>query len=291
MNGLMKNLSNLLRATNDADLNSICTDRSKLETNVYEILVDCQFSRLESLLDEYSGIDFVIAEIMEKMVKKYGAIINFIFEIGYILSLIRLSEKLAKQKRTDKKILKARSSYRDIILKILYENHEPLMHKDLAKALEISPSNLTNIIQRIEEEEVPLIQTNSLSKYKYYLLTDKGLDYVENHLNNNIFNTYYYQVQINKNNNHSLFMSVNEFLPENRKENNDTDLINYYTLFKICDRQKKSLLPLNKDIKHQYIDEIEKIDKYVAVQTEHERFKNRDDFKKISALLTAQGGK
>ena len=249
MNDIIKNLSKVLESPEASDLTFLCADRATLETKIYEILVNCQFSRLEDLLDEYAGADFTIARAMEEMEGKYGIIVDFIFEIGYILGLIHLSEKIGKQKRTDNKILKARSGYRDIILKRIYENNGPIMHKELAEELGISPSNLSNVIQRILTEEVQLIQINSMSKYKYYNLTDRGREYVENHLNNNnIFIASYYNQQMSLCANHNLFNYLNEYISIDKRDELDLYLNDYfYYNSKIPDRKKNDSLFLNKE--------------------------------------------
>lgn len=288
MNEFLKTLISSQKNMSDFDLDSICAERSKLETSVYEALVNCQSSRLESLLDDYSGIDFIIAEIMEKLEGNLGSIVNFIFEMAYSLALVRLSERLAKQKRNDNKILKARSSYRDIILKLIYENQGPMMHKELAESLGISPSNLSNIIQRIEEEEVSLIQTNSLSKYKYYLLTDKGIDYVENHLNNNILKASCYNVQTSKNISPSLFVSLNEALFENKKEVLETYIDQYICYNKIWNKQKKSLSSSTLDIKVQYLEDMSK---FATAQTVQGKLKGPIWEEIRTSLPTPTGGK
>ena len=61
------------------------------------------------------------------------------------------------------------------IVLFLYENQKGLVdHKELAKSLGVSKSNLSNIFKRIESADVVRSISNGLNKY--YYLTDIGMD-------------------------------------------------------------------------------------------------------------------
>lgn len=204
-------ICSLLYDKKRADIEMLSKGRMELETILNEAILKQHYDKLEVIKDQCEGLPFSIAQFMESAEKQQGDEANIIFDMGYTLALYNLITSLSSQKKKENKIVKARSGYRDVILKFIYDKG-PILHKDLAGELGISISNLSNVIQRIQNDDVPLIQTNPTGKYKYYLLTEDGREYVENRLNyNNIFITEQYNSQIRKDSSRRLLEYYRQF--------------------------------------------------------------------------------
>lgn len=74
-------------------------------------------------------------------------------------------------------IIQTRSKYCEPVLELL-ANEGELYHGDLAEKLDLSPSGLNAIIKKMQETEIPIINTTQIGKYKIYSLPDDVRDYM-----------------------------------------------------------------------------------------------------------------
>lgn len=74
-------------------------------------------------------------------------------------------------------IIQTRSKYCEPVLELL-ANEGELYHGDLAEKMNLSPSGLNAIIKKMQETEIPIINTTQIGKYKIYSLPDDVREYM-----------------------------------------------------------------------------------------------------------------
>ncbi len=101
-----------------------------------------------------------------------------LFVQGYLCSIMQRENM---QKTGDSlirsQIIQTRSKYCEPVLELLASEGE-LYHGDLADKLNLSPSGLNAIIKKMQETEIPIIQTTQIGKYKIYSLPDNVKDFI-----------------------------------------------------------------------------------------------------------------
>lgn len=172
-----KNLAN--KTTIDkATLDEWLKLRDQIQDYLIQTVAKDKINELDQLSSKYQYVLFMIQDIMEQAQHQWGDSINIIFELGVLNELLVLSGKLYTAKKTANALNRPRTAYKDQILEILY-NNGPLLHKTLAEKLKITPSNLSNVIRRLNNEEIPLIEETAIGKYKYYTLSRAGRAYIK----------------------------------------------------------------------------------------------------------------
>lgn len=159
----------------------LCMTSHQFSGDVYDILSTSDFRQLEILTQELKEVPFFLNAIMEKKEQELGDQANIIFEMGSICGLLELCERIYKNNSAVSDSKKVKTIYKDQILMILHEEGM-ILHKRLAELLGVSPSNLSNIIKRLLKEDISLISVQELGKFKYYMLTSTGSQYVRRNL-------------------------------------------------------------------------------------------------------------
>lgn len=167
------------------EVRRLCKASHQFSGDVYEIFktgdLTGNIQRLEFITHEMKELPFLLDAIMEKKERELGEQAKLIFEMGSIGGLLELCERIQRNAKTMSEAGTAKTIYRDQILQILFEEGI-ILHKRLAELLEVSPSNLSNIIKRLLESDCSLIDVQQVGKYKYYMLTPMGSQYVRSHL-------------------------------------------------------------------------------------------------------------
>ena len=100
------------------------------------------------------------------------------FVQGYLCSAMQ-KENIQKADGNSirSQIIQTRSKYCEPVLELL-ANEGELYHGDLAEKLNLSPSGLNAIIKKMQETEIPIINTTQIGKYKIYSLPDDVREYM-----------------------------------------------------------------------------------------------------------------
>lgn len=130
-------------------------------------------------------------ELVERILRQYDAFMESglgddikadgekkAFIQGYLCSTMQ-KENI---QRTDdaairNQIIQTRSKYCEPVLELLASEGE-LYHGDLAEKMNLSPSGLNAIIKKMQETEIPIINTTQIGKYKIYSLPDKVKEFI-----------------------------------------------------------------------------------------------------------------
>lgn len=163
---------------NEIPLDELLDLRDLIQNQIIQAVTKDNLNELDQISSKYQYLLFMIQSTMEQAEHQLGELTNLIFELGVLNELLVLSSKLYTSKKLAKALSRPRTAYKDQILEILYENG-PLLHKALAERLKITPSNLSNVIRRLNNEEVILIEETLIGKYKYYALSRAGRDYIK----------------------------------------------------------------------------------------------------------------
>lgn len=124
-------------------------------------------------------------ELIERILKQYDSFLESgigedikadgekkSFVQGYLCSIMQRENV---QKTDDNlirnQIIQTRSKYCEPVLELLADEGE-LYHGDLAEKMNLSPSGLNAIIKKMQETEIPIINTTQIGKYKIYSLPD-----------------------------------------------------------------------------------------------------------------------
>ncbi len=160
----------------------LVSEREKLENILIEQIRKPDLSNLKKSLEQKEEFAQMIQTFMESLriiVKEELA--NQIFELGAFWEALEQCEKeqeeLQKQQKSDADHFEEQTVYKDQILKILWEK-EPVLHKELAEELQISSNNLSNVMRRMKNAAIPLIEENAVGKNKFYQLNREGRHYV-----------------------------------------------------------------------------------------------------------------
>lgn len=152
--------------------------RDLIQNQIIHAIIKDNLNELDQISSKYQYLLFLTQDIMEHAEQQLGNLSNIIFELGVLNELLILSNKIYTSKKLAKALARPRTAYKDQILEILYKEG-PLLHKALAEKLKITPSNLSNVIRRLNNEEVPLIEETLAGKYKYYTLNRSGRNYIK----------------------------------------------------------------------------------------------------------------
>ena len=137
-------------------------------------ILENNYDALQCIYSENNVILFRIHQYMQMQDISFSP--SVIFDLGRLAHLCKLCNAVYKAYKKQKRgISHTQTRYQDRIIQILAKGQ--ILHKDLAKALGISSSNLTNIIGRLKTLTPSLIEEQYISKYKYYTLSLAGMEY------------------------------------------------------------------------------------------------------------------
>ena len=131
----------------------------------------------------------VDVDLLSRILKKYESEPKVTFDeleldegqksyvTGYLACMEERDDTGSLEETVREQINQVRSKYCEPILDIL-ETEGDLYHGDLADKLELSPSGLNAIIKKMQEAELPLIQTSQIGKYKIYSLSEETKEYL-----------------------------------------------------------------------------------------------------------------
>lgn len=130
---------------------------------------------------EYALQDYM-SLLLETVEEKIAQEIETVFKLGTLFDVWEQCEhcydELNKKQQMDIDTVEEQTVYKDQILKILWEK-APILHRDLAEELQISPSNLSNVMKRMKNASLPLVDENIIGKNKFYQLNLEGRQYVK----------------------------------------------------------------------------------------------------------------
>ncbi len=130
-------------------------------------------------------------ELVEQILRQYDAFMESgigddikadgekkLFVQGYLCNAMQQEN----MRQTDdamirNQIIQTRSKYCEPVLELLAIEGE-LYHGDLAEKMNLSPSGLNAIIKKMQETEIPIINTTQIGKYKIYSLPDNVRDFM-----------------------------------------------------------------------------------------------------------------
>lgn len=101
-----------------------------------------------------------------------------IYEAGYEMALYSIMSRIADYKNDLLEIKNINSRYSDKIVELLFEK-DVMNHNELAKELQVTTTNLSNIMKRIRDSKADVLRTERSGKYKIYYLTDNGIRYAK----------------------------------------------------------------------------------------------------------------
>lgn len=101
-----------------------------------------------------------------------------IYEAGYEMALYSIMSRIADYKNDLLEIKNINSRYSDKIVELLFEK-DVMNHNELAKELQVTTTNLSNIMKRIRDSKADVLRTEKSGKYKIYYLTDNGIRYAK----------------------------------------------------------------------------------------------------------------
>ena len=110
---------------------------------------------------------------------------EMLVQAGYNSALIDAMQLYTNEINMQREIKNIPTQYKDELLYIL-KKRGTLLHKDLASELEVSPSELTAIIKKMNSSSVKLINVEEISKFKLYSLTPIAYQYIAKHMPNKV---------------------------------------------------------------------------------------------------------
>lgn len=159
----------------------IVNKREKLGDALIEQIRTPDLASLKKELKEKEEFEQMVQSFMESLQPVVQEVADQIFELGALSDLLKQCEKLCdvlqKEQKSEADRFEEQTVYKDQILKILWEK-EPILHKDLAEELQISTSNLSNVMKRMKNAAVPLLEENAVGKNKFYMLNREGRRYM-----------------------------------------------------------------------------------------------------------------
>lgn len=180
---IMKTLNKLLEKLCDKLYFAIVNrniSELKTETNsiIYRILNDYSVNNLKELQKELlkyqkwtDGIAGVFDTEDEKIAYQMGML------GGTVAAITQLKDEQEQIKSYE--IAHLDTKYQESIIEQLI-GKEYIQHNQLAKNLNISPSQLSTIMNKLDDEHQNIISMSRVGKFKYYCLTDLGRRYYYN---------------------------------------------------------------------------------------------------------------
>lgn len=155
--------------------------RDEISHILLEQVGKSDLASLKKSLEQKEQFDQMLQAFMESLEPAMEELANQIFELGTLFDVWEQCEAvynmLLKLQKLEAESFEDQTRYKDRILKILWEK-EPILHRDLAAELQMSVSNLSNVMKRMRNMATPLVEENVVGRNKFYQLNRDGRRYI-----------------------------------------------------------------------------------------------------------------
>ena len=159
----------------------VANKREEVNRILVEQVSKSDLASMKKVLEQKEQFDQVLQVFMESLEPAMEELANKIFELGTLFEALEQCEEvynvLLKLQKLEAESFEDQTQYKDRILKILWEK-EPILHRDLAAELQMSVSNLSNVMKRMRNMATPLVEENVVGRNKFYQLNRDGRRYI-----------------------------------------------------------------------------------------------------------------
>lgn len=172
---LVRLCERMYQAVIDRDLAEVKAEVDSITSQLVDDLSMNNMENLQEMLERYQKwTDAVFGAFdteEEKIAYQMGILAGTVSAIAH---LKEIEERIRECSRTH-----FDTKYWDDIIEYLADK-DHLQHNQLAKKLDMDPSQLTTIMNKLDEEGQDMIAMSRTGKFKYYCLTDIGRRYYHN---------------------------------------------------------------------------------------------------------------